>query len=96
MDNVLLHGDIHEDQILVQSDRDLEVTGILDWETLVSEIPSSSLTSASGEKSFGVTETIFQHFERLFGVSTCTQGDFMGRRGSRFISFTAYRNSFGQ
>ena len=31
MDNVLLHGDIHEDQVLVRSDQDLEVTGILDW-----------------------------------------------------------------
>ena len=31
MDDVLLHGDIHEDQILVRSDRDLDVTGILDW-----------------------------------------------------------------
>ncbi len=31
MDDVLLHGDIHEDQILVRSERDLEVTGILDW-----------------------------------------------------------------
>ena len=31
MDNVLLHGDIHEDQVLVRSDRDLVVTGILDW-----------------------------------------------------------------
>ena len=31
MEDVLLHGDVHEDQILVRSDRDLEVTGILDW-----------------------------------------------------------------
>ena len=31
MDDVLLHGDIHEDQILVRSERNLDVTGILDW-----------------------------------------------------------------
>ncbi len=31
MEDVVLHGDIHEDQILVRSDVDLEVTGILDW-----------------------------------------------------------------
>ena len=31
MDDVLLHGDIHEDQILVRSERDLDVNGILDW-----------------------------------------------------------------
>ena len=31
MDDVLLHGDIHEDQILVRSGRDQDVTGILDW-----------------------------------------------------------------
>ncbi len=31
---VLLHGDIHEDQILVASKENMEITGILDWETV--------------------------------------------------------------
>ncbi|MCE7743434.1 MAG: aminoglycoside phosphotransferase family protein [Candidatus Heimdallarchaeota archaeon] len=34
LDDVLLHGDIHEDQILVHSEENLEITGILDWETV--------------------------------------------------------------
>jgi hypothetical protein len=31
---VFLHGDIHEDQILVRSEDNMEITGILDWETV--------------------------------------------------------------
>ena len=31
---VLLHGDIHEDQILIDSKENMIVTGILDWETV--------------------------------------------------------------
>jgi aminoglycoside phosphotransferase (APT) family kinase protein len=34
LDHVLLHSDIHEDQILVSSEEDMEITGILDWETV--------------------------------------------------------------
>ncbi|MHA1198030.1 MAG: phosphotransferase family protein [Candidatus Heimdallarchaeaceae archaeon] len=34
LDDVLLHGDIHEDQILVRSKENMEITGILDWETV--------------------------------------------------------------
>ncbi len=30
---VFLHSDIHEDQIIVASEEDMEITGILDWET---------------------------------------------------------------
>ena len=33
LDDVLLHGDIHEDQILVRSESELEISGILDWGT---------------------------------------------------------------
>ncbi|MHA1446957.1 MAG: phosphotransferase family protein [Candidatus Heimdallarchaeaceae archaeon] len=31
---VLLHSDIHEDQILIESKENMEITGILDWETV--------------------------------------------------------------
>jgi aminoglycoside phosphotransferase (APT) family kinase protein len=31
--HVLLHADIHEDQILVDSKKSMKITGILDWET---------------------------------------------------------------
>jgi aminoglycoside phosphotransferase (APT) family kinase protein len=31
--HVLIHSDIHEDQILVDSKEDMQITGILDWET---------------------------------------------------------------
>ncbi len=30
---VLIHGDIHEDQILIESEDNMKITGILDWET---------------------------------------------------------------
>ncbi|MHA2334826.1 MAG: phosphotransferase family protein, partial [Candidatus Hodarchaeales archaeon] len=32
--HVFLHADIHEDQILVESKETMEITGILDWETV--------------------------------------------------------------
>lgn len=31
---VFLHGDIHEDQILIDSKENMEISGILDWETV--------------------------------------------------------------
>ncbi|MHA1224628.1 MAG: aminoglycoside phosphotransferase family protein [Candidatus Heimdallarchaeaceae archaeon] len=34
LDHVLLHGDIHEDQILVESKETMKITGIIDWETI--------------------------------------------------------------
>ncbi len=33
LDNVLIHGDVHEDQVLVKSLDSMEITGVLDWET---------------------------------------------------------------
>ncbi len=34
LNSILLHGDIHEDQILVKSEENMKITGILDWETV--------------------------------------------------------------
>jgi len=31
--NVLIHGDIHEDQVLVEASDSMKITGILDWES---------------------------------------------------------------
>lgn len=33
LDNVLIHGDVHEDQVLVESSDSMKITGVLDWET---------------------------------------------------------------
>ncbi len=32
--HVLIHGDIHEDQILLESKKSMTITGIIDWETV--------------------------------------------------------------
>lgn len=34
LDHVLIHGDIHEDQILLKSKDNMKITGIIDWETV--------------------------------------------------------------
>jgi len=34
MNKVLVHGDIHEDQILLESKETMKITGIIDWETV--------------------------------------------------------------
>ena len=49
--HVLVHGDLHEDQLLVV---DEQLTGVLDWETGASTIRFGTSISASGELSFGV------------------------------------------
>jgi len=33
LENVLIHGDVHEDQVLVELSDSMEITGVLDWET---------------------------------------------------------------
>ena len=35
LSHVLIHADIHEDQILVESKENMKITGILDWETVM-------------------------------------------------------------
>ena len=48
--HVLVHGDIHEDQLLASGGH---LTGILDWETAASTIRSGTSTSASGVPACG-------------------------------------------
>lgn len=52
LNHVLLHGDIHEDQILVATKDNLEITGILDWETVRVDNPIWEFNF--GEWGFGI------------------------------------------
>ncbi len=75
MDDVLLHGDIHEDQILVRSERDLEVTGILDW-------GNAGVGNPALEFNFGEWGAEIWRYRETFGkLREIIWGEYLNARG---------------
>lgn len=75
LDPVLVHGDVHEDQILVADAGSLRITGILDWETARIDHPAWDFNF--GEWGYGIWEhrAHFRAFRERMWAAYC------GRRG---------------
>jgi aminoglycoside phosphotransferase (APT) family kinase protein len=69
--SVLIHGDLHEDQILVADDASLRIVGILDWETARVDHPAWDFNF--GEWGHGIWEhrQHFSAFRRRMWATYC-------------------------